>query len=64
MVYNPTNERIDKPLSLPLYFTGLSERAKIKEKEGQVVTYSLDRDYRVEIPVTLAPKSFTWFVIE
>jgi hypothetical protein len=64
MVYNPTNEKIDKPLILPLYFTGLSERANIREREGKAVTFSLDRHYRVEIPVTLAPKSFTWFVIE
>jgi hypothetical protein len=64
MIYNPTNEKIDKPLILPLYFTGLSERASIREREGKAVSYSLDRRYRVEIPITLAPKSFTWFVIE
>ncbi len=64
MVYNPTNEKIDKPLILPLYFTGLSERASIREREGKAVSYSLDRRYRVEIPITLASKSFTWFVIE
>lgn len=64
MVYNPTNETLDKRLVLPLYFTGLSEKAKIRKKEGKAITYSLDRNYRVEIPVTLAPKSFTWFVIE
>jgi hypothetical protein len=64
MVYNPTNEKIDKPLILPLYFTGLSESASIREKEGKAVTYSLDRLYRMKVPVTLAPKSFTWFVIE
>jgi hypothetical protein len=64
MVYNPTNETIDKRLVLPLYYTGITAKAKIREKEGEAVTYSLDRNYRVEIPVTLAPKSFTWFVIE
>jgi hypothetical protein len=64
MVYNPTNETIDKVLVLPLYFSGLSKKAKIREREGEVLSYSLDRNYRVEIPVTLAPKSFTWFVIE
>jgi hypothetical protein len=64
MVYNPTNETIEKPLTLPLYFTGLSDRARIREKEGEAATYSLDRKYRVEIPVKVAPKSFTWFVIE
>jgi hypothetical protein len=64
MVYNPLNKTIDKPLVLPLYFTGLTERARIREKEGKAVIYSLDRNYRVELPMTLAPKSFTWFVIE
>jgi hypothetical protein len=64
MVYNPTSEKIDKPLILPLYFTGLSEMASIREREGTAAAFSLDRFYRVEVPVTLAPKSFTWFVIE
>ena len=39
-------------------------KAKIREKEGKAVTYPLDRNYEVEIPVKIAPKSFTWFVIE
>ena len=64
MVYNPTNETIQKPLVLPLYYTGLSEKAEIREREGKAIAYSLDRNYRVEIPVTLAPRSYTWFVIE
>jgi len=64
MVYNPTDDMIDKPLVLPLYFTGLSESANIREKDGKAATYSLDRNYGAEIQVTLAPKSFTWFVIE
>jgi hypothetical protein len=64
MVYNPTNETIDKSLVLPLYFTGLSKKAKIREREEKAIAYSFDRNYRVEIPVALAPKSFTWFVIE
>jgi hypothetical protein len=64
MVFNPTNKTIEKPLTLPLYFTGISDKARIRDKEGEVITYSLDRNYRVEIPVKLAPKSFTWFVIE
>ncbi len=64
MVYNPKSQTIEKPLTLPLYFTGLSRRAKIREREGKAISYSLDRNYRVEIPVSLAPKSFTWFVIE
>ena len=64
MVYNPTNKTIEKLLVLPLYFAGLSMKAKIREKEGKAVTYPLDRNYEVEIPVKIAPKSFTWFVIE
>lgn len=64
MVYNPTNETVQKRLVLPLYYTGLSEKANVREREGKAATYPLDRNYRVEIPVTLAPRSYTWFVIE
>ena len=30
---------------------------------GEARTYALDREYGVEVPVTLAPRGVTWFVI-
>jgi hypothetical protein len=53
MLYNPTGEEIQRSISLPLYYTGLSESATISIGEGEPATYSLSRDYQAEIEVTI-----------
>jgi hypothetical protein len=64
MVYNPLERAVKKQLKLPLYYTGLTETATICEQHGKSSEYVLDRQYNVEIPVDMPPKSVTWFVIE
>jgi hypothetical protein len=64
MVYNPLNRTVKKQLKLPLYYTGLTKTASIREQHGKSSEYMLDREYNVDIPVDIAPRSVTWFVIE
>ncbi|MBN1343136.1 MAG: alpha-galactosidase [Phycisphaerae bacterium] len=64
MVYNPTDSARSTILTLPLYYTGLTTKAKIREKEGDPVEYALDRAYKVCLPATIPPKSITWYVVE
>jgi len=62
--YNPTDRTLSKNLKLPLYYTGLITTARIREQEGSPTTYTLDRAYTVYVPLTMAPHSVTWFVVE
>jgi hypothetical protein len=64
MVYNPTNREVIKTLKLPLYYTGLTETAIIREQEGKKKEYKLDRRYDVYVSVKMRPKTITWFVVE
>lgn len=64
MVYNPLDKQVKKKLTLPLYYTGLKKNARIREQEDQAKQHELDRNYTVKIPIEMAPKSVTWFVIE
>ena len=64
MVYNPLDRRVKKVLRLDLYYTGLTDKAMIREKQGKAKSFVLSRDYKVEVPVDLPAKSVTWFVIE
>jgi hypothetical protein len=61
--YNPTSETIVKEVELPLYYTGLTSKARIAEREGKPRTYTLDREYRVKLKVKLEPGGMNWFVI-
>ncbi len=64
MLYNPTRAVQQMTLKLPLYYTGLSEIAKIREAEGEPKRYKIDRDYNVEIPIKMEAKSVSYLVIE
>jgi hypothetical protein len=64
MFFNPLEETIARTVRLPLYYTGLCDTVWIHEQEkSEGKLYKLDRDYGVEIAVTLPPRGVTWFVI-
>lgn len=64
MLFNPLNEDITRTITLPLYYTGLSHRASIRQEEGKVRRYSLDANHSVTITVRIPARGYTWFVIE
>ncbi len=64
MVYNPLKETITRTIKLPLYYTGLTKVAHIREQEGKPIQYVLNRDYTVDLTFTLSPGGYTWFVVE
>ena len=64
VVFNPLDHEVKRSISLPLYYTGLRDRARIREQEGSSHVMRLDRDYTLRLQVHLATNSRTWFVIE
>lgn len=64
MLYNPLKERISRKISLPLYYTGLSDKVLVREKEGKSKSYTLNRNYEVEIDIIIPAEGFTWLVLE
>ncbi len=64
LLYNPLKEKITRTISLPLYYTGLTTTALVREKESIARKYVLDRNYTIQLTVSIAPESYTWFSIE
>jgi len=64
MLYNPLKEKIRRKVYIPLYYTGLTDIARIREKEGKTKVYRLDRSYKVAYELVLEPETYTWLVIE
>ncbi|MCK5461525.1 MAG: alpha-galactosidase, partial [Bacteroidales bacterium] len=64
MVFNPTDRVIRKKIKVPLYYTGISDIAKLREQENQPDTFELNRNYEIEIEVEVAPNWYNWYVIE
>ena len=64
MLYNPLKQKITRTIKIPLYYTGLTTAATVKEKEGIARKYTLNRDYEITYTFTLQPESYTWVQIE
>jgi len=64
VVFNPLTEPVEETLRVNLYYTGLTETARVREEEGKSHDFSLDREYCIDLPVSMKADSMTWFVIE
>jgi hypothetical protein len=64
MVYNPLDRAVEKTLTIPLYYTGLTHVAQVSERDGPPQVQKLDREYRIALPVKVPPRGVTWFVFE
>jgi hypothetical protein len=64
MIYNPTDKRIAKEITLPLYYTGLTDQATIRIMDGEADSYPLNRQYQITIPVEVESHNQIWIIIE
>ena len=63
MLYNPTDEPITRSIKLPLYYTGLTGKATVSERDGKPLKVKLDREYNATVTVTIPAEGYTWLVI-
>lgn len=63
-VYNPLDTAIEREIRVPLYYTGLTDTARVKEQNGEGVTYRLERDYSLTLHIRIPAKGYTWYVFE
>ena len=45
-------------------YTGLTKKARISERGGKPRKVRLDREYNVEVTVTIPANSYTWLVVK
>lgn len=61
--YNPTNAPIEREWNLPLYYTGLSDKAEVQDAKGKRRTYTLDREYHIRLKIQIPANGATWYRI-
>ncbi len=64
MLFNPTDKAITRKIKIPLYYTGLESKAVVKEKDGVSKTLPLNRNYEIELTVTIPANGNNWYVVE
>ena len=65
MVYNPTLSPCTRNISLPLYYTGIANKALVLH-EGRTpgTEYALERDYTITLSLNMTAQSITWYLIK
>jgi hypothetical protein len=64
VVFNPLNEPVRKVLKPNLYYTGLTQTARLRERGGKAQRLPVGRDGRVEVSVTVPAQGMNWWVIQ
>jgi len=64
VIYNPLPYRVEREIVLPLYFTGLKNKAVIRIGEEPAQTVPLDSDQQVRISLKLPANGFNWCELE
>ena len=62
--YNPLPEAIERRIRVPLYYAGLTDRARVRREDGSSEEIPLARDYIAELTVKIAAKGRTWLVFQ
>ena len=63
-VYNPLDIAIEREIEVPLYYTGLTNKAIVKEQDKNGKEYSLARDYSISLKIRIPAKGYNWYIIE
>ena len=63
MVFNPTTEDRQENMTLPLYYSGLTDGAAMSIGGGAPAKVQLARDYSLTVTVSVPAKSSTWVLL-
>ncbi|MEQ9100797.1 MAG: hypothetical protein RIF36_22195 [Imperialibacter sp.] len=63
-VYNPLDVPVKKEIYVPLYYTGLSQKAVVSDRDGVAKTYDLDREYGIRLQVEVPANGFGWYLVK
>lgn len=63
-VYNPLPTPIEREIKVPVYYTGLHEKVRVREQDGKAKTYPVDREYHIHLKIRIPARGYNWYVLE
>ena len=64
LVFNPLTERCGRNARRPARLHRSDGYRQIREQEGELKRFKLDREYQVKLPVHMPANGYTWLVVE
>jgi len=63
VLFNPLDDPITRRVRLPLYYTGLTNAARVSIDGATDRPYTLSRDYSIEVPLTIPARRWTLILV-
>jgi hypothetical protein len=63
LLFNPTQEAIQRKIKIPMYYSALSGKATFVERGKTIRQLSLDPKGDASLDVTIPAEGYTWFVV-
>ena len=64
MVYNPLNEPIKREIMVPLYYTGLTDKVTVIDRQKKKRKYTISREYTISLEIEIPAKGCNWYIFE
>ncbi|MEL7499994.1 MAG: alpha-galactosidase [Planctomycetota bacterium] len=64
VVHNPTEKPLTELIKVNLYYTGATDWVTVSERDRTDQTYKLNRDFTIDLSVTVDANSMNWFVLK
>ena len=64
MVFNPLNQAVKKKITIPLYYTGLTDSAAVSHNDKAPQLYKLNRAYEIQLEVEVPAQGFSWYTFK
>jgi len=64
MVYNPLDIEITRTIRVNAYYTGLHNKVQVTDSNGKTLTLTPDRNYFIDLNITIAPRSQSWYIMK
>jgi len=64
VVFNPTDEPIERELEVNLYYTGLEDKAVVGNDSESMREFPIARDFSCQVPVQVPARGFNWYLIK
>jgi hypothetical protein len=64
VLYNPLDADVERDIRLPLYYTGLTDAALVRDEDGVPHRVALAHDHSITTRVKIPARGRTWLTIE
>ncbi len=64
VVFNPRKQELTRELSISLYYTGLTDEARVTDGTGKQQVLKVERDYSVKLQVEVPAEGMSWYLVE